>query len=264
MASLQNQKWIAGLNYHIYHAVENPPQTCFPPSCFQFFFVDEWRESSFSVIQQQMQIEIVKASRANIDEYQIRSGYTNLKMQLELIPTGRHLATPEEQERLLTEIRYLDLIYFIHKNKHIEGFSDIMREYPNEFSESIVTQIHPNVIQPPIPPSVSSSLSSQQQYSLILPPQLPPLPTLPTQSSSSSSSSVLHEKVDPSGVEPEAAHSQGVEPEAVQLGQSPSSRSSALAEDVLPLSLPQQSESMEERVKRLEQRKKDQQQQIHK
>ena len=154
-------------------------------------------------------------------------------MQLERIPTGRHLATPEEQERLLTEIRYLDLIYFIHKNKHIEGFSDIMREYPNEFSESIVTQIHPNVIQPPIPPSVSSSLSSQQQFSLILPPELPPLPTLPTQSASSSSSSVLHEEVDPSGVDPEA---------------------------ILPPTLPHQSESMEERVKRLEQRKKDQQQ----
>ena len=72
-----------------------------------------------SVIQQQMQIEIVKASRATIDEYQIRSEYADLKMQLELIPTGRHLATPEEQERLLTEIRYLDLIYFIHKNRHI-------------------------------------------------------------------------------------------------------------------------------------------------
>ena len=222
-----------------------------------------------SVIQKQMKIEIVKARRANIDEYQIRSEYADLKMQLERIPTGRHLATPEEQEILLTEIRYLDIIYFIHKNRHIEGFSDIMREYPNEFSESIVTQIHPNVIQPPIPPSVSSSLSSQQHYSLILPPQLPPLPTLPTQSSSSSSSSVLHEEVDPSGVEPEAAHSQaladdvhpqGVELPAVHFGQSPRSRSSALAEDVLPPSLPQQSESIDERRIKIIERKKEQQQ----
>ena len=55
-----------------------------------------------SVIQQQMKIEIVKARRASIDEYQIRSEYANLKTQLELIPTGRHIATPEEQEKLLT------------------------------------------------------------------------------------------------------------------------------------------------------------------
>ena len=50
-----------------------------------------------SVIQQQMKMEIVKAGRADIDEYKIMSEYADFKTQLERIPTGPHIATPEEK-----------------------------------------------------------------------------------------------------------------------------------------------------------------------
>ena len=70
-----------------------------------------------------MKIEIVKAGRVDIDERSIMNDYADLRRDLQFVSMGRHLASPEEIGKLLSGIRYLDLLYFIHKGTHLEGIT---------------------------------------------------------------------------------------------------------------------------------------------